>query len=100
MTEPNTFTASMPATDRAEYGRKARARMSRSAHALFEAGEVRPDPIDVIERQSTTRVPELVPIRYGRALTGFAQSYAEQNERDFEALTAASRSGRITAERL
>jgi uncharacterized protein (DUF2252 family) len=28
----------------------------------------RPDPIDLLERQAKTRVPELVPIRYGRML--------------------------------
>ncbi|MET7597927.1 DUF2252 domain-containing protein [Streptomyces sp. NPDC005481] len=38
--------------------------------------------------------------RFDRALTVFAQSYADQNERDFEALGAARRSGRITAENL
>ncbi|MFF1564358.1 DUF2252 family protein [Streptomyces sp. NPDC058293] len=44
--------------------------------------------------------------RFDRAPTGFAQSCADQNERDFEALGAAcrsgrpARSGRIRAERL
>lgn len=35
--------------------------------------------------------------RFDRALTEFAQSYADRNQRDFEALGAAARSGRITA---
>ncbi|MER7193814.1 DUF2252 domain-containing protein [Streptomyces flaveolus] len=35
--------------------------------------------------------------RFDRALTEFARSYADQNERDHEALRAACRSGRITA---
>jgi uncharacterized protein (DUF2252 family) len=35
--------------------------------------------------------------RFDRALTVFAQAYADQNERDFEALGAAARSGRIHA---
>ncbi|MEU9733836.1 DUF2252 domain-containing protein [Streptomyces sp. NPDC048002] len=35
--------------------------------------------------------------RFDRALTEFAQSYADRNERDFEALAAAVRSGRVTA---
>lgn len=38
--------------------------------------------------------------QFDRALTGFAQSWTDQNERDFEALGAAGRSGRIRAERL
>jgi len=28
----------------------------------------RPDPVDLLEEQAETRVPELVPIRYGRKL--------------------------------
>ncbi|MEV5666469.1 DUF2252 domain-containing protein [Streptomyces flaveolus] len=35
--------------------------------------------------------------RFDRALAEFAQSYADQNERDHQALRAACRSGRITA---
>ncbi len=35
--------------------------------------------------------------RFDRALTGFAQAYADQNERDFGALGAAVRSGRVNA---
>lgn len=35
--------------------------------------------------------------RFDRALTVFAQAYADQNERDFETLGAAARSGRIHA---
>lgn len=38
--------------------------------------------------------------RFDRALTEFAQSYADQNERDHQALRAARRSGRITARQL
>ncbi|MFJ4979376.1 DUF2252 domain-containing protein [Streptomyces coeruleorubidus] len=38
--------------------------------------------------------------RFDRALTEFAQSYADQNERDYEALEAARRAGQIRAERL
>ena len=30
--------------------------------------DAQPDPIDVLERQASTRVPELVAIRYGRML--------------------------------
>ncbi|WP_151771465.1 DUF2252 domain-containing protein [Streptomyces abyssomicinicus] len=38
--------------------------------------------------------------RFDRALAEFAQAYADQNERDFAALQAAFRSGRISAKRL
>ena len=36
---------------------------------------------------------------FDRAITDFAAAYADQNERDFEALTEAAASGQITAER-
>ena len=38
----------------------------RSRHAEFQAWAERPDPIALLEEQAGTRVPELVPIRYGR----------------------------------
>ena len=40
----------------------------RSSHARFEPSPDRPPPIRLLERQAETRVPELVPIRYGRML--------------------------------
>ncbi|GGO84293.1 DUF2252 domain-containing protein [Wenjunlia tyrosinilytica] len=52
--------------ERAERGKAARAHSPRSAHGEFEPSAQRRDPVDVIERQSATRVPELVPIRYAR----------------------------------
>ena len=42
--------------------------MPRSAHAEFDPGPKRPDPVALLESQAKTRVPELVPIRYGRML--------------------------------
>ena len=38
------------------------------SHAVFEPPAHRLDPIDLLERQADARVPELVPIRYGRML--------------------------------
>ncbi len=54
------------AGERAAEGRAARRHAPRSSHGPFEPSPHRPDPVDVIERQSATRVQELVPIRYGR----------------------------------
>ncbi|MFE5814041.1 DUF2252 domain-containing protein [Streptomyces sp. NPDC056479] len=65
---PSAFTASLSPDERAAYGRSARRRASRSGQGRVEAAGDRPDPIEVIERQSVTRVQELVPIRYGRML--------------------------------
>ncbi|MET7568908.1 DUF2252 domain-containing protein [Streptomyces sp. NPDC005492] len=52
--------------DRAERGRAARKRVSRSAHAGWVPSVDRPDPVAVLERQGRDRLPELLPIRYGR----------------------------------
>ena len=38
------------------------------SHAAWDPPEHRPNPVDLLEEQATTRVPELVPIRYGRML--------------------------------
>jgi uncharacterized protein (DUF2252 family) len=47
-------------------GRAARSQAPRSAHAGFVAPADRADPLALLERQATSRVPELVPIRYER----------------------------------
>jgi uncharacterized protein (DUF2252 family) len=54
--------------ERAALGKAARAEVPRSSHAQFEPASDRPDPLDLLEAQAKTRVPELVPIRYGRML--------------------------------
>jgi uncharacterized protein (DUF2252 family) len=54
--------------ERAARGKAARKEVPRSSHAVFEPARDRPDPIALLERQARTRVPELVPIRYGRML--------------------------------
>ncbi|WP_329278492.1 DUF2252 domain-containing protein [Streptomyces sp. NBC_00691] len=52
--------------ERAALGRKARRGSPRSGHAVYRPPADRPDPLTILEAQSATRVPELVPIRYGR----------------------------------
>src|SRR5262249_24582710 len=37
-------------------------------HATWKPAKDRPDPVSLLESQAPTRVPELVPIRYGRML--------------------------------
>ena len=54
--------------ERAARGKAARADVPRSAHAAWEPAPDRPSPVDLLEEQAKTRVPELVPIRYGRML--------------------------------
>ncbi len=55
-------------SERVARGKAARAEVPRSSHATFEPSANRPDPVELLERQAKTRVPELVPIRYGRML--------------------------------
>jgi hypothetical protein len=55
-------------SERVTRGKVARAAVPRSSHAVFDPGPDRPDPVALLERQAQTRVPELVPIRYGRML--------------------------------
>jgi len=54
--------------ERIARGKAARSEVPRSRHAEYEAPADRADPIDLLEVQARTRVPELVPIRYGRML--------------------------------
>jgi uncharacterized protein (DUF2252 family) len=54
--------------ERIALGKQARAEVPRSSHAAFESAADRADPIELLESQASTRVPELVPIRYGRML--------------------------------
>ena len=49
-------------------GRERRAAVSRSSHAQWAPPADRPDPVAVLEEQARTRVPDLIPIRYGRML--------------------------------
>lgn len=54
--------------ERAATGKRARADTPRSSHGAWEPPADRPDPVEILERQAKSRVPELVPIRYGRML--------------------------------
>jgi Uncharacterized protein conserved in bacteria (DUF2252) len=55
-------------SERAAHGKAARAEVPRYAHAFYEPAADRVGPLELLERQAQTRVPELVPIRYGRML--------------------------------
>ena len=54
--------------ERIARGKAARAEVPRSRHGEYEPAADRADPIELLESQAKTRVPELVPIRYGRML--------------------------------
>jgi uncharacterized protein (DUF2252 family) len=54
--------------ERVAMGKDARLRAHRATQGVFEPASSRQDPVELLERQSRGRVPELVPIRYGRML--------------------------------
>ncbi|WP_030213416.1 DUF2252 domain-containing protein [Streptomyces bikiniensis] len=53
-------------SERAARGRAARKRVPRSSHGRWIPSSQRPDPLEVLERQARDRLPDLVPLRYGR----------------------------------
>jgi uncharacterized protein (DUF2252 family) len=54
--------------ERAARGKAQRSEVPRASHGEWEPALHRPDPVELLEEQAQTRVPELVPIRYGRML--------------------------------
>jgi len=54
--------------ERTARGKATRAEVSRASHGDWEPAAHRPDPVELLEEQAKSRVPELVPIRYGRML--------------------------------
>ena len=63
-----TQVAHLTPEERVARGKMARTEVPRSSHGFFEPVSNRPDPVALLEEQAVTRVPELVPIRYGRML--------------------------------
>ena len=56
----------MTPDDRVAIGKDARLRVTRESHADLHPSER--DPVELLEQQAASRVPDLVPIRYGRML--------------------------------
>ncbi len=55
-------------TERLEIGKTLRNQLPRADHAKWKPTANRRDPIDILEESNQGRVPELIPIRYGRML--------------------------------
>jgi uncharacterized protein (DUF2252 family) len=64
----DTGVSGLTPAERVARGKTARAEVPRESHAVFDPPSDRPDPIALLEEQARTRVPELVPIRWGRML--------------------------------
>jgi uncharacterized protein (DUF2252 family) len=60
--------ARLTPAERAARGKAARAVAPRVSHAVFDPPPHRPDPLALLEEQGKSRVPELVPLRWGRML--------------------------------
>jgi uncharacterized protein (DUF2252 family) len=59
----------MSRDERRARGKAARSEAPLESLALFAPTQLRPDPVQLLERQAAERVPDLVPIRYGRMLS-------------------------------
>jgi uncharacterized protein (DUF2252 family) len=60
--------AHLTVDERQARGLAARQEAPRSSHGHWEPAPDRPDPVALLEEQAESRVPQLVPIRYGRML--------------------------------
>lgn len=58
-----------PVAERVAAGKALREQVPRSSHGEWTPAADRPDPIAILEEQSADRLPDLVPIRYGRMAT-------------------------------
>jgi uncharacterized protein (DUF2252 family) len=66
MTTAN-FAPHLSARERAARGKAARERAARSSHREWDSTQPdRPSPLEILHQQDASRVPELVPVRYGR----------------------------------
>jgi hypothetical protein len=54
--------------ERAAWGKAVRTAVPRAAHAEWDSPAQGRDPVELLEEQARTRVPELVPIRYRKML--------------------------------
>jgi len=60
--------ARLTPAERAARGKAVRALVPRVSHAVFDPPPDRPDPLALLAEQGRSRVPELVPLRWGRML--------------------------------
>jgi uncharacterized protein (DUF2252 family) len=58
----------LTSNERKATGKAARRRAPRSIQGRWEPGPNRPDPVEILEKQDRTRVPDLISIRHGRML--------------------------------
>jgi uncharacterized protein (DUF2252 family) len=49
-------------------GKALRDKCPRTAHAIWQRPPARPDPLELLDESSKGRIPQLIPIRYGRMM--------------------------------
>jgi uncharacterized protein (DUF2252 family) len=59
---------SVPADDLVAAGKRLRDTVPRASQGLWKLHEDRPDPLELLQASDPDRVPQLLPIRYGRML--------------------------------
>lgn len=55
-------------SERFQKGKELRDKCPREDHAHWNPPADRPDPVDLLEKSSKGRIPELIPVRYGRMM--------------------------------
>jgi uncharacterized protein (DUF2252 family) len=60
--------AGLTADERAAMGKAVRSEVPRSLHGKWEPASDRRDVVELLEEQAASRLPDLVPVRYGRML--------------------------------
>jgi uncharacterized protein (DUF2252 family) len=65
----DTTVRELTAAERAAKGKTVRAQVPRESHASLDLPADRPDPVGLLAQQGEERLPDLVPIRYGRMMT-------------------------------
>jgi uncharacterized protein (DUF2252 family) len=58
----------LTAAERRVRGKAARAEVPRESHAEWQPSADRPDPVALLDGQAASRLPDLVPVRYGRMM--------------------------------
>src|SRR4051812_37505844 len=66
LASPHVSSAGMTVEERPARGKAPRADAPRTSHGEWAPAPGRADPIEILDAQAASRVPELVPIRYGR----------------------------------
>jgi uncharacterized protein (DUF2252 family) len=90
---PGAAVPHLSVAERVARGKAARKEVPRAGHAVFEPLSTRTDPVELLERQAKSRVPELVPIRYGRMLVSAFTFYRGAASIMAHDLAATPRSG-------